>query len=341
MNQSNTQPFDLLRKKQKLILLVALIFGIGSLLYAFSKKTQYVAITSFSLEDAKSSSNSGLLGLASQFGFDLGGNVGGVFTGDNIMELFKTRRIVEAVLLREIGTTHKLLVDELYFDLLKKGDEINSSRFKGFSFRKSHDNKQFQFWQDSLLGGLFTLVSENYVVVEKPDKKLNIIVISCKTPNENFSKTLCDDLVDEVSKFYIDTKVGRARKNVEILQNKADSLRRVYSGKLSGRASISDANINPLFQTSQVGIIEKQTDISVVLTAYTEVIKNLEMSKFALLRETPLIQVIDYPKFPLKKKKPNMILYSLAGFLAGGILTISIIIFLFVYRVYFKNDQQS
>jgi hypothetical protein len=74
---------------------------------------------------------------------------------------------------------------------------------------------------------------------------------------------------------------------------------------------LADANLNPAFQTPTVGIQRKQTDITVLATAYGELLKNLELAKFNLLRETPLIQVIDTPLLPLENKK--------IGRLTGGI----------------------
>jgi uncharacterized protein involved in exopolysaccharide biosynthesis len=111
--------------KWKIILIAAIIGGAIGLVYAILKKTIYKAELSFALEDEKSSA-SGLgsaLGLASQFGIDLGGG-GGAFSGDNLLELMKSRSIVESTLLTPItikGKTQTLA--ELYIsfnDLRKK-----------------------------------------------------------------------------------------------------------------------------------------------------------------------------------------------------------------------------
>jgi hypothetical protein len=218
-----------------IILSVGLVLSGLAIWKAYNNKTLYVASTSFSLEDSKGGS-SGLLGLASQFGFDLGGSVGGIFAGDNVMELFRTRRIVESSLFRK-DSNNKLLVETLYFDILNRGKDLGKRNIQGFKFSAVQPNPRFQYIQDSIVGELSDLVINSYLMVEKPDKKLNIIIIKCRTPHEVFSQTLCNYMVEAVSNFYIDTKVGRARRNVEILQFKADSLRRVYSSKLSGRAS--------------------------------------------------------------------------------------------------------
>ena len=90
-------------------------------------------------------------------------------------------------------------------------------------------------------------------------------------------------------------------------------------------ASLTDQNLNMAKQVGGVDRQKKQIDIQVASTAYTEIIKNLEMAKITLQKETPLIQIIDQPVFPLEKvraSKRNGLLIGgfLAGFLMVGFL---------------------
>ena len=58
---------------RKLILIALFIVSAAVLLYSFLQKQQYEATTSFILEEKSATGGGGLSGLASQFGFDLGG----------------------------------------------------------------------------------------------------------------------------------------------------------------------------------------------------------------------------------------------------------------------------
>jgi len=44
--------------------------------------------------------------------------------------------------------------------------------------------------------------------------------------------------------------------------------------------------------------------------AFTEALKNLEMSKFNLINQTPILQLIDQPVYPLHENKPKIFLIS-------------------------------
>ena len=53
----------------------------------------YTATLTFALEEGESGDGS-LSGLASQFGYNIGGSGGGAFSGDNLLELMKSRRLI-------------------------------------------------------------------------------------------------------------------------------------------------------------------------------------------------------------------------------------------------------
>src|SRR5689334_14472354 len=82
------------------ILLLAVIAGAApATWYYYRQKPKYKAEITFILEE-KSSSNSNLAGLASQFGFNVGSLSGGsMFSGDNILNILTSKKIVQEVLL--------------------------------------------------------------------------------------------------------------------------------------------------------------------------------------------------------------------------------------------------
>ena len=90
---------------------------------AWFKKPVYKAELSFALQDDKSSGGgfSSALGLASQFGIDLGGGrAGGEFSGNNLLELMKSRSMVEKTLLTTVNVKGKTeTLADLYIVVVK------------------------------------------------------------------------------------------------------------------------------------------------------------------------------------------------------------------------------
>jgi len=108
--------FVYLRSQSKLIALCAIIGLVSPLIYRAFQKPAYAASTTFILEE-KSAGGGGLAGIASQVGLDLGSLGGGgssVFTGDNILDIIKSRVIIEKVLLTPIAGNSKKTLADLY-----------------------------------------------------------------------------------------------------------------------------------------------------------------------------------------------------------------------------------
>ncbi|HEY0668786.1 MAG TPA: Wzz/FepE/Etk N-terminal domain-containing protein [Sphingobacteriaceae bacterium] len=306
-----------------LVLCIAGIFGSAlGLIYAYSKQPVYKAELSFVLEDDKESTGLGSsLGLANQFGFDLGSG-GGAFSGDNLIELMKSRSMVEKALLNTIHTSSgEQTLIEFYIDInhiRERKDWKDNPTLQGLRFLPHADRSKFNRQQDSLLGGFHKLFIENNLAVSKLDKKLSIITVSVTSNHELFSKYFAEGLTKEVADFYIETKTKKAAENLSILEHQTDSVRRAFNAAISGVASTVDANPNPnaARQTLQVPSKRRQFDVQINQTILTQLIQNLEAAKVSLRKDKPLIQIIDRPILPLEK----ITFGKLKGLLMGGII---------------------
>ena len=168
------------------------------------------------------------------------------------------------------------------------------------------------------LNSNFDELLHNKKKVDKVDKKLSIITISVSSENEMFSKLFTEVLATTVSEFYKQIKTQKSVQNVNLLQHQTDSVRRELNLALNGVASSSDINPNPnpALQLLRVPAQRKQVDVQINSTVLGELVKNLEISKVSLRKETPLIQVIDRPILPLEKEKFG----KLKGLAMGGVL---------------------
>ena len=88
-----------LLKKKFAILLVSVLCLIIGILFAMSSDVKYNAELTFVVEAEQQSGGSlgAMSGIASQFGFDIGGSSSTTFTQENILELLKSRGVVEAI----------------------------------------------------------------------------------------------------------------------------------------------------------------------------------------------------------------------------------------------------
>ncbi|TPG40079.1 Wzz/FepE/Etk N-terminal domain-containing protein [Flavobacterium pectinovorum] len=328
--------YGYLFSKWKIILLAGVIgasLGIG---YSLIKKPVYTAKLSFALEDEKAGGGLGsALGIASTLGLDIGGTAGGVFTGTNLVELFKSRSMVEKTLLTPVNVDGKVIsLAEMFIQDNKWRKNWNEEpSLKNIQFLPNQGRKGFTRVHDSILGSIYEKLSKGGLIVDQKDKKISIITMEVSSTDELFAKYLCEGLARQVGGFYIETKSKKARINMDILERQTDSIRGELNGAITGVAVANDNtfNLNPALNVRRAPSARRQVDVQANTAILTELVKQSEMAKVTLRRETPLIQVIDRPILPLEKVRFGKAKGIILGGFLGGFL---IVIFLIIKRIY-------
>lgn len=322
---------------------ILFISAMGALLgfgYSYFKKPTYTAVCTFVLEDSKSGGGmSQYAGIAALAGINLSSGGGGIFQGDNIIELYTSRLMIEKTLLSPYNFSGKrqLLIDR-FVDSYKLRDRWKSEDgIQKIDFNGNPDN--FNRKQDSLITDLADFIDKKILNVSKPDKKLSIIRVEVETKDELFSKYFTEKLVQNVNDFYVQTKTKKADQNVRILQHQADSVRSILNSSINGVASAIDEapNANPQIQMLRVNSQKKQIDVQANSAIYSEIVKNLELEKISLRQETPLIQIVDRPVLPLSINHITILKGVAIGLLVGFIF---ILIFLILKKIY-KSLMES
>ncbi|CAM3818439.1 lipopolysaccharide biosynthesis protein [Sphingobacterium prati] len=285
---------------------VAVLFG-GSIgfYYAKSQKAIYTASTTFVLESGEGDGNAGgqIAGLAALAGVNLGSSGGGIFQGDNLFELYKSRKMIEATLLLPSASDSSLLIWDRYLimtDAHTRWKEHQPDLLK-LDLKKPVPPSLMRS-RDSLLQKAVLDINKNYLVVGKLDKKSSLIKIDVNSTDEIFSKEFNEALVAQVNDFYVKTKTKKSLDNIAILQHKTDSVRAVMNGNITTNAVTIDVtpNLNPTRQAQRLIPTQRsQFSAETNKAMLSQMMQNLELSKMALMKESPLIQKVDEPVFPL------------------------------------------
>jgi capsule polysaccharide export protein KpsE/RkpR len=329
--------FDYLLSKWKTIVLAGIVGASLGLTYSFIKKPIYTATLSFVVEDEKSGGGglSGALGLASSFGLDLGGGSSSVFSGSNLIEFFKSRKMVEQTLLTPVKVEGKTIsLAEMYIQNKKWREKWNKKpKFAGIQFLPNADRTGFTRVQDSILGKIYSSLLKRDLSVSQKDKKISIFSIDMESNNELFAKYFTEALAKNVSDFYVATKSKKARLNMAVLEKQTDSIRSELNGAITGVATANDNTfgLNPALNVRRAPSARRQVDVQANTAILTELVKQTELAKVTLRKETPLIQIIDKPILPLENDRVG----KLKGIIFGGILgSFIFLLFLLIKRVF-------
>ena len=201
--------FFFLWAKKWIIIIVTLIGSILGLVYIINKKINYTATYVFSIEGGNPTT-SGISSISSLLGF--GGGSIGAFSGDNLVELIKSRRLIEKALLSPVALENE---EKTFMEFLISVDSLRNDCYKAkpldnglvsicdINYPLNQDRETFSRAQDSfLLATSATLVKENITVVKR-DKKLAFVEFSVTSTNEVFSKLFAESLLNEVSPTFL------------------------------------------------------------------------------------------------------------------------------------------
>lgn len=340
----------------------------SALIFAFSyfKKPSYTGLVTFVMEEEQSSNPLGdYAGIASTFGIDLGTG-GGAFTGDNLIELIQSRYIIEKTLLMEVELSDRrdLLVNhfirfnekeediqEEYISELEKKIEVLSKSDKPdknlikiiedslsvqrkislFNFKKISRNS-FSLFHNKIINRIYLEIIEKNFNVLKLSDKLSIVEVRCFSSDELFSKYFSELALEAVMDFYIDTKTRKARQNLSSLEFRTDSVKNLLQSTELNLARVKDANMRLIKAEGYILESRLTRDVQILNLTYMELIKNLEISKLALSKETPLMQIIDRPILPLEDSNLPLPVVIVIGGLLGFFLGCCLVIFQSLYK---------
>ncbi len=302
--------------KKVLIIGISILFAVGGYFKVKLAQPTYTATLTFSLEQGGGKSS--LSGLASQFGFSMGGDGGGMFTGENVLTLMKSRRMVQDVLLSpvEIEGDSVLLVNRFVQTL----PELKES-WDSLGLYPVQANKQFNRTQDSAIGVVYAMVSDKALAVTKQDEALSFVTLSYSGHDEAFAGAFVEELTARATEFYVESKMANSHANIFKLEQRVDSVSAELQAAMVGYASAQDQNSFTVQSTAKVPSVQKQMRVTMLTTLYGELVKNLELSKTMAAREEPLITIIDRPHYPLRVRESKL-KSALFGGVIGGFLTV-------------------
>jgi hypothetical protein len=302
--------------------------GIGFGYAHFTKVVLYESKLTFTVEGANSNGGGALLGLASQFGLNIGGSgTSGLFAGENLFALLKSNKIIQGSLLRPMDEIPQGNLLNYYLSMTKK-EPLKDGSLTYFPLEL--ERKSYSRSQDSLLA-VITEGLKADIKISNEDKKVTIYQLSVISSDEYFSWKMTNLLIEEASKLYLDLKVGKMKSYLEVLQQRVDSVQRMLNGSMLTAAVEMDRSLGLVSQASKVNSTKMQMSAQMLGILYGELTKNLEMTKFALSQQEPLFEIIDPSLMPLTKIGRGRVKFGfIGGFIAGSIL----VFYLFVRKLF-------
>jgi len=313
----------------KKIILIGFLGAIVGILIGFFTKPRYESKLTFALDGGQDQGlMSGAFSLASQLGF--GGEVGGLFDGENILEIMKSRRIIESVLLTsDTFDQQRMTLASKYMQINELDKKLQKKeRTRNIRFPVGIQKSQLNYLQDSILKVIYEQMALEDIHPSRTDKKLSLFELSVQSKDERFTKIFTDRLTKMSGDFYLEITSKKEKETVQVLEQRVDSIRNAVGASLYAKAAVVDANLNPAFSIAQAAPNLKQYSVAAYSEAFKELMKNLELAKYQYIRNIPLIQIIDAADYPMKRIRPSKLKL---GILFAGLFTALSVFVLWIY----------
>jgi len=323
-------------EKRYWVVIVAVLFSLIFGLRAYLKKPTYTAELTFMVNDDEGGGMAGLGAILGQFG--LGGSGGGKYNYEKIMEISRSNRIVEQVLMdsavvegkKDVLANHIIEIYGLH-KVWNKDTILNDFIFTSRVGSDQKTNLAKKILRTQVMGN----------PKESSDPKLasigfneesTIMSIAIASENEDLSIALAKSWYNKLATFYINKSIERQQTTYQLLSFKADSIYRLLVGSESSLASSTEKR-GLVLASDNLPQARSSRNIQMYAAMYGEVIKNKETAEFILNNETPFFQVIDSPMVPLNQPGNNVIVNSIVGFIMGMFITT----LFFGIRLYYKS----
>ncbi len=316
-NESNMEPgknFEnvgillsrLQNKKKQLILFNGAVTVLAVLILLLLVKSYYTSVITILPDASKKSSLTQFSDLASMVGINIG-DVGGT-------EIYKNLVTAEAVLSPVIYSKYKTneypdsvnLVE--YFEI----DEYNNEPLE------IRERKRFLDVKEILLENIITGL----------DKKTKVLTLKVTMPESKLSADVANKIVWSLDQYLRNKTKFHAREQRIYLEKRITQVK--DSLFLAEEKLKNFRERNRVIENSPSLFLEQQRllrDVEILQTVYAELNKHLELAKIEEVKDTPILNLMEYAKEPIIKAGPPKLLILIFIVALSIVISVAFVIF--------------
>ena len=302
----------------KIITLITFISAFMTFTYVqFIQTPEYISSATILLPQSNPSGNfSGLSGIASQFGVNLG-------SGSNQIDLSSPSLYPE--LLKSRTFAEKILEKKFYTDFHKK--KLSLLQILNF------DKEGKMTRKDELITKTLSTLSEMLNYKKDPISNFSIIEVTASEPV--FSKELADEVLIELESLNRFFKSKTVNEKTKFIQD------RIFSVKADLEASenkLQKFNEQNRQISSPALLLEQERferDVEIQKGIFLTLKQQLELAKIEEVQEVNVVKVLDYPEVPLYRSNKNL----KVKFVLSVIMGVGLGVFFGFVRSYINNND--
>lgn len=275
---------------KKQIIIISFVFALLGVAAALLSPVVYTSSTTFINSQTESSTSSGLSGVASLVGINLGGmSSGSEIPPSMYPQLGESIEFKRDLLNSNIDEKEQIKLKDFlanYNDIEKSVTENNNKLFIS-----EYENELFNVIDD--------------VISISVNQKDGFVTISAKMPNSEYAANTCINAREILQKTIIDNRIKSAKQKLEYSEKQLASKRIEFEEIQNKLAYFNDSNIN-LVTSSVINERDKlEAEFQIINAVMIELSKQVEQRKLQVSEDTPVFSIVKEASMPVKRSSPK------------------------------------
>ncbi len=291
---------------RKQIIIISFVFVLVGVTAALLSPVVYTSSTTFINSQTEPSSNSGLSGVASLVGI----NLGGISSGSEI----------PATMYPQIAEGVQFKRDLLNSYIDEKGQiKLESFLADYYAIEKSVTENSNRLFVSEYEDELFSVIND--VISISVNQKDGFITILANMPNSEYAANTCINAREILQETVIDNKIKSAKQKLEYSEQQLASKRIEFEEIQNKLAYFNDSNLN-LVTSSVINEREKlEAEFQIINAVMIELSKQVEQRKLQVSEDTPVFSIVKEASMPVKRSSPKrtqmVLIFGFIGLIAS------------------------
>lgn len=314
-------------------------FGIIAIIVAFNIPKIYKASVSLAPETSENSSlSSNIASVASMIGMDMNFGQGNDAIYPEIYpDLMQSTRFIVGLFDIKVQTEDGKITTTFYDylktkqkspfweELIDYGRNLFKKKTKG-NISKKVDPFRLSKEQMDIVNAISSDIDC------KVDKKTSIITIEVTTQDPLISACMADSVKARLQLYITNYRTNKAKADVAYMEKLYKQAKENYTKVRKQYAEFSDANEEMLLNSYKSKQEELENEMQLQYNMYTEVARQLQLSKAKLQEKTPAFTVVQNSTVPTKHSNKPKIIILLQFIILGFILR-------FCFLIYYRRKD--
>ena len=292
---------------RKQVIIISFVFALIGVAVALLSPVIYSSSTTFINSQTESNSPSGLSGVASLVGINLGGYSGSEIPPTIYPQIGESVEFKRSLLKSTVDKEKQIKLESFLADYnqIKTPESIENNKL----FISEYEDKLFGLTKD--------------IISISVNQKDAFVTISANMPKSEYAANVCINAREILQKTVINNRIKSAEQKLDYSEKQLKSKRIEFEEIQNKLAYFNDSNLN-LVTSSVINERKKlEAEFEIINAVMIELSKQVEQRKLQVSEDTPVFSIIKEASMPVRRSSPKrtqiVLIFGFIGLIASSL----------------------